>query len=131
MLRDSAKGERTRREDSGRIAAIGASVATRLRPLFDDAVLTDAERATVLREVLLTLDQTDAEQMIESRVDPRRLREALFASRLRRARSLLFWRYSVRRASAAADAQSVGPRSLVNSFAGVQAAESIRVACTC
>ena len=74
MLRDKAKGEYTQREDRGRIAAIGASVATRLSPLFDDARLTDAERATVLREVLLTLGQTDAEQMVESRVDPRRLR---------------------------------------------------------
>jgi hypothetical protein len=32
MPRDSAKGESTQREDSGRIAAIGASVATRLSP---------------------------------------------------------------------------------------------------
>jgi hypothetical protein len=55
LLRDGAKGERTRRDEGGRITAIGESVAARLIPLFDDAGLTDIERAAVLREVLLTV----------------------------------------------------------------------------
>ena len=81
MLRDKAKDERGKREAGALMGTLGEHVAAQIRPLFAEARLDDTARVVVLRELLITLQQANAEQMIASRVDARRLRDTLLAHR--------------------------------------------------
>lgn len=81
MLRDKAKDERGKREAGALMGTLGEHVAAQIRPLFAEARLDDTARVAVLRELLITLQQANAEQMIASRVDARRLRDTLLAHR--------------------------------------------------
>lgn len=71
------------RDDERSLAAIGAQIAARMCPLFDEARLPDDERAALARELSLTLEraQVDAALLLDCNLDPKLVAGRLAAAR--------------------------------------------------